>query len=112
MSKVDLKTNEDQLKRVRDAVLNDETTKKYALFGNQIRSPKTIIFTSLPIVWLGYAESGLSNTVIVEEEGEGDGGGDCVGLEALLDEFHSGRYQYGLAGVKVQGKGIKVETQR
>ena len=68
--------------------------------------------SSLHIVWLGYAESGLSNTVIVEEEGEGDGGGDCVGLEALLDEFHSGRYQYGLAGVKVQGKGIKVETQR
>jgi len=86
MSKVDLKTNEEQLKRVRDAVLNDGTTKKYALFG--------------------YAESGLSNTVIVEDEGEGDG--DCDGLEALLDEFHSGRYQYGLAGVKVPGKGIKV----
>lgn len=33
MSKVDLKTNEEQLKRVRDSILNDETTKKYALFG-------------------------------------------------------------------------------
>ena len=64
--------------------------------------------STLHSVSLGYAESGLSNTVIVEDEGEGDGDGDCDGLEALLEEFHSGRYQYGLAGVKVPGRGIKV----
>ena len=106
MSKVDLKTNEEQLKRVRDAVLNDGTTKKYALFGNYSVYQKA---TTLCSISLGYAESGLSNTVIVEDEGEGDGDGDCDGLEALLEEFHSGRYQYGLAGVKVPGKGIKVK---
>ena len=42
MSKVDLKTNEEQLKRVRDAVLNDGTTKKYALFGNYSVNQKAI----------------------------------------------------------------------
>ena len=45
MSKVDLKTNEEQLKRVRDAVLNDGTTKKYALFGNYSVNQKSINFT-------------------------------------------------------------------
>ena len=42
MSKVDLKTNEEQLKRVRDAGLNDGTTKKYALFGNYSVNQKPI----------------------------------------------------------------------
>ena len=73
----------------------------YLVIIQSIKKLSTLLSVSL-----GYAESGLSNTVIVEDEGEGDG--DCDGLEALLDEFHSGRYQYGLAGVKVPGKGIKV----
>ena len=40
MSKVDLQTNEAQLKKVRDLVLNDETTKKYALFGKNNKALK------------------------------------------------------------------------
>ena len=37
----------------------------------------------------------------MEEEGDG-------GLEELLTEFNSGRYQYGLTGIQSEGKGVKV----
>ena len=90
----------------------------YLMTGQQRNMHYLVIIQSIKnlstlcSVSLGYAESGLSNTVIVEDEGEGDGDGDCDGLEALLEEFHSGRYQYGLAGVKVPGKGIKVRILR
>ena len=33
MSKVDLKTNESQLLKARNSILNDETTRKYVIFG-------------------------------------------------------------------------------
>ena len=72
-----------------------------------------------------YADSGQSNSLVVEEEGEGEAG-DNGGLEAMVTEFNSGRwlqslgvlyslllsavsrYQYGLAGIKSAGKGVKV----
>ena len=38
---------------------------------------------------------------MVEEEDEG-------GLEELVSEFNSGRYQYGLTGLQSDGKGVKV----
>ena len=37
----------------------------------------------------------------MEEEEDG-------GLEQLVTEFNSGRYQYGLTGVESDGKGVKV----
>ena len=36
MSRVDLKTNETELLKARDAILNDETTRKYVIFGRFI----------------------------------------------------------------------------
>ena len=33
MSRVDLKTNESELLKARNSILNDETTKKYVIFG-------------------------------------------------------------------------------
>jgi len=86
MSRVDLKTHERDLRTARDKVLNDQETVKYVIFG--------------------YADSGQSNSLIVEEEGEGEAG-DNGGLEAMVAEFNSGRYQYGLAGIKSAGKGVK-----
>ena len=49
-----------------------------------------------------FEDSGQSNSLVVEEEEEG-------GLEELLAEFNSGRYQYGLTGVQSEGKGVKVK---
>ena len=49
-----------------------------------------------------FEDSGQSNSLVVEEEEEG-------GLEELVDEFNSGRYQYGLTGVQSEGKGVKVK---
>ena len=44
--------------------------------------------------------------MIVEEEGEaGDDGG---ALDDMILELNSGRYQYGLAGVNIRNKGIRV----
>merc|ERR1719500_2259138 len=83
MSRVDLKTNESELLKARNSILNDETTKKYVIFG--------------------YGDSGQSNS-LVEEGGEDEA---STGLEALVTEFNSGRYQYGLTGVASEGKGIK-----
>merc|ERR1712106_296055 len=80
MSKIDLTKNKDVLEAARDAVLNDTTANKYVIFG--------------------YADSGQSNSLVVEEEEEG-------GLEELVNEFNSGRYQYGLTGVHSDGKGVK-----
>eukprot|EP00092_Neocalanus_flemingeri_P001845 GFUD01001967.1.p1 GENE.GFUD01001967.1~~GFUD01001967.1.p1 ORF type:complete len:140 (-),score=42.47 GFUD01001967.1:151-570(-) len=80
MSKVDLTKNRAVLEAARDAVLNDTSANKYVIFG--------------------YAESGQSNSLAVEEEEEG-------GLEELVAEFNSGRYQYGLTGVESDGKGVK-----
>ena len=55
---------------------------------------------------LGYEESGQSNSVTVEEEGEaGDDGG---ALDDMILELNSGRYQYGLVGVNIRNKGIRV----
>ena len=36
MSRVDLKTNETDLLKARDAILNDETTRKYVIFGRLV----------------------------------------------------------------------------
>ena len=36
----------------------------------------------------GYGDSGQSNSLVVEEEGEDEA---CSGLEALVTEFNSGR---------------------
>eukprot|EP00091_Calanus_sinicus_P002557 TRINITY_DN12628_c0_g1_i1.p1 TRINITY_DN12628_c0_g1~~TRINITY_DN12628_c0_g1_i1.p1 ORF type:complete len:140 (-),score=36.40 TRINITY_DN12628_c0_g1_i1:288-707(-) len=80
MSKIDLSKNKAVLEAARDAVLNDTTANRYVIFG--------------------YADSGQSNSLVVEEEEEG-------GLEELVSEFNSGRYQYGLTGVQSDGKGVK-----
>merc|ERR1711915_20533 len=80
MSQVDLSTNRVAIKSARDVVLKDTTATKYVVFG--------------------YADAGQSNSLVVEEEGDG-------GLEELLTEFNSGRYQYGLTGIQSEGKGVK-----
>jgi len=80
MSKVDLNTHKAALAAARDAVLADQSAGRYAVFG--------------------YADSGQSNALAVEEEAEQGG------LEDLVAEFNSGRYQYGLAGVETS-KGVK-----
>ena len=46
-------------------------------------------------------DSGASNSLLVEEYGEG-------GLEELVTEFHCGRYQYGLVGVNIANRGTRV----
>ena len=86
MSKVDLKSKETELIQSRDAVLNDESVRKWTIFG--------------------YDESGQSNSLVVEEEGESED--DNGALNDLIVEFNSGRYQYGLAGVKMKNRGIRV----
>ena len=45
----------------------------------------------LQYLLLRYADSGQSNSLIVEEEGEGEAG-DNGGLEAMVAEFNSGRW--------------------
>ena len=87
MSKVDLKSKESDLIQSRDGVLNDESVRKWTIFG--------------------YDESGQSNTLNVEEEGESAADGGA--LDDLIVEFNSGRYQYGLAGVKIENRGIRVK---
>merc|ERR1712083_225775 len=72
MSKVDLVTNKAALEKARDSVVK-ETADKYVIFS--------------------YADSGMSNTLEVEEEEEGD-------LDSLVTGFHSSRIQYGLVGVE------------
>ena len=41
--------------------------------------------------------------LLVEEWGEG-------GLDTLVSEFHAGRYQYGLVGVKITNRGTRVRV--
>ena len=45
-----------------------------------------------------YADSGQSNSLVVEEEGEGEAG-DNGGLEAMVTEFNSGRWGLQSSGV-------------
>merc|ERR1712154_85285 len=80
MSQVDLKSYQAQLVKARDTIITDTDTDKFVIFG--------------------YSDSGASNSLMVEEYGEG-------GLEALVSEFNSGRYQYGLVGVSIKNKGTK-----
>jgi len=80
MSEVDLKTNESELISARDQVLNDLEAETSALFA--------------------YEDAGQSNTLKVEMV-------ENMGISDLLLEFNSGRYQYGLSGVKSEGKGLK-----
>ena len=49
------------------------------------------------------SESGASNSLLVEEWGEG-------GLDTLVSEFHAGRYQYGLVGVNITNRGTRVRV--
>merc|ERR1711971_391271 len=67
MSKVDLATNKAALEKARDNVVKETTD--------------------------NYADSGMSNTLEVEEEEEGD-------IDSLVTSFHSSRIQYGLVGVE------------
>merc|ERR1711973_976124 len=78
MSKVDLETNKAELIAARDRVLHDKEGQKYAVFG--------------------YKDSGDSNVLTVETEEENVEGG----LNGMLEEFSSGRIQYGLAVVKLE----------
>ena len=88
MSRVDLKTNETELLKARDAILNDETTRKYVIFGGLgLR-----LYIESEIFCAGYGDSGQSNSLIVEEEGEDEA---CSGLESLVTEFNSGRWETG-----------------
>ena len=89
MSRVDLKTNETELLKARDAILNDETTRKYVIFGRLLG---LWLYTESETFCSGYGDSGQSNSLIVEEEGED---GACSGLESLVTEFNSGRWETG-----------------
>merc|ERR1711936_1179974 len=80
MSEVDLRSYQSHLVKARDTITKDTGTDKYVIFG--------------------YAESGASNSLMVEEYGDG-------GLEALVTEFNAGRYQYGLVGVNIPNKGTR-----
>merc|ERR1712179_139751 len=71
MSKVDLTTNKALLEKARDSVITT-STERYVIFG--------------------YADSGKSDSLEVQEEEEG-------GLDDLLSSIHSARIQYGLVGV-------------
>ena len=50
------------------------------------------------------SDSGASNSLLVEEWGEG-------GLDTLVSEFHAGRYQYGLVGVNITNRGTRVRRE-
>lgn len=86
MSRVDLKTNETELLKARDAILNDDTTRKYVIFGRL--GLRLRLHIESEIFCAGYGDSGQSNSLIVEEEGEDEA---CTGLESLVTEFNSGR---------------------
>ena len=79
-----MKTNETELLKARDAILNDETTRKYVIFGRLLLG----LHIESDIFRAGYGDSGQSNSLIVEEEGEDEA---CSGLESLVTEFNSGR---------------------
>lgn len=97
MSQVDLKSYEAQLVKARDSIITNTTTAGYVIFGyaGEYRSRFQIsIYTTY------LSDSGASNSLMVEEYGEG-------GLEELVTEFHCGRYQYGLVGVNITNRGTR-----
>merc|ERR1711962_165525 len=77
MSQVDLESNKAQLSEARDKVLSDTGGNMFALFH--------------------YADSGNSNTLMVDTVGD-------EGLEGLLEELNSTRVQYGLVSVKQESR--------